>query len=160
MRTGEERLLDLAMRVASGDRASVTGWFRLLGNIPAPSYLTPRVRAKEFPTHLEHLVPVRVFADRLLDGSMTVHDVPGALQIVLCLEEENKRKILKLMGKGGRTEVYRALLNCPPAELPAIASWRYLAVGIRLIGYGRRSGFLLKDAPATAELVRRRAASA
>ena len=153
-----DRLEDLDSRVALGDRRRVAAWFRLRGTRVDPSYVTPRARRGESPLHGEHLVPVRVLVDRLLAGSIYPEQVPQALCLVEALAEENKNAILKMQAKGGPSDVYKALLACPPARLVEVASWRYLAVGIPLVGLGGRPRIALRDADRVGSLVARFAA--
>jgi hypothetical protein len=98
---------------------------------------------------------VRVFADRLLAGTMTAQQVPASLCIVVALGEENRLRIEKLMGADGRQPIYKALLACPPARLREIAAWRYLVRGIRLIGVGEVGSIELDAVAAIADLVER-----
>lgn len=150
-----DRLADLGSRVALGDRRRIAAWFRLRGTRVESWYATPRARRGDSPLHAEHLVPVRVLVDRLLAGSIAASQVPRALCLVDALAEENKSAILKMQAKGGPSDVYKALLVCPPARLIEVASWRYLAVGIPLVGLGGRPRIALRDADRIGALVAR-----
>jgi hypothetical protein len=158
LKSADERLQDLKNRVASGEAKQISDWFRRLGNTPASLYVTPRARRQEAPTQRDHLVPVRVFVHRLLRKTMNVGEVPEALRMVTCLHEEHSFQILKMMGKSGRTEVFRALLACPPKQLPRVASWRYLSQGIPLIGVDGTPRIALADRSTIQAMVKRYAA--
>ena len=86
---------------------------------------------------------------------MKVDDVTEALRMVTCLHEEHSFRILKMMGKRGRTEVFRALLACPPKQLPRVASWRYLSQGIPLIGVDGTPRIALADRSNIQAMVKR-----
>lgn len=152
------RLADLTERVEGRDRARIVAWFRLTGNTPDPTYRTPRAAraARNGPrTHREHLVPVRVFADRLLAGTLTPVQAQTNIRIVTALSTENALDIAKMNQRGGRSPIYKALLECPPSRLVEIAAWRYLSRGVRLVGVGGVESTGLEELEHTQALVDR-----
>ena len=77
-----------------------------------------------------------MFADRLILGTITPTQAESALCIVTTLSTEHAFDIAKLNEKGGKSPIYKALLECSPSRLVEVAAWRYLSRGVRLVGVG------------------------
>ncbi len=152
------RLADLTARVSSGDATRVAAWFRRLGNHPDPTYQTSGAHGSDGKRHREHLVPVLVLTNRLLDGTLTPVQARAAVCIVDALAEENVNAIAKMRGKGGKQPIYKALLACPPTRLVEVASWRYISRGIRLRGLAGTPSIGLSERDRLESLVLRYAA--
>lgn len=118
--TNDSRLATLAQSVSAGNRTDVFAWFRKRGNLPTPTYVTELAKKGRQITELDHLVPVKVLVDRLLDGSLSVDRVPDVLVIAECTRGEHEDLTATESEDG-----LRAIRNCPVDEIVHVALHRY-----------------------------------